>query len=731
MTSRQRGNFILSSFALAMVLLMVLGWLSYRSTMQLVETSQWVTHTHEVLANLQAILADVGAAEGGHRGYLLTGDEKYLEPYRSALEEINEHISKARQLTRDALIQQRRLDQVESLVQQRRRFMTDVLEQFAHDRAAAAESIRSGKGRELSEQIRAVIEQMEDTERQLLVRRQREVAASVKRSMQAITGGGMVSLLLLLGVFWRLKLEIRERRNAEARFRGFLQSAPDAMVIVNQAGTIHLVNAQTEKLFGYTREEMLDKPVEMLIPQLNRKGHAQHRTGYSEVPHARPMGLGLELYGLAKDGREFPAEISLSPIQTSEGVLVSAAIRDVTERHQYQEQIKQKNQELEQRNREVERATHLKSQFLATMSHELRTPLNAILGFSELLLDETAGPLTDKQKRWTDFIQKGGRHLLQLINDILDLSKIEAGQVEVHPENFPAEPTLPEVLSNIKPLAIAKQIELTTTIQPGLAVVADRLRFKQVLYNLLSNAVKFTPAQGRITVEATQHGNFAQFCVTDNGRGISKEDQKVIFEEFRQVEPDESSFKSGTGLGLTITKRLVEQQGGSIWVESNLNEGAHFTFTLPLGETPNFEAPPSRLIESSRRDKPLVLVIEDEVQDRELLTSYLTPERYEVITASSGHEALIEARKFRPDVITLDVLMPTSSGWEILQELQNSDETAMIPVIIVSIVDQRQLGFSLGAMEYLLKPVSRESLVKALRRVMNTTNPASNIEDQR
>jgi CheY-like chemotaxis protein/two-component sensor histidine kinase len=351
------------------------------------------------------------------------------------------------------------------------------------------------------------------------------------------------------------------------------------------------------------------------------------------------------------------------------------------------------------------------------MSHELRTPLNAILGFSELLLDQTAGPLAEKQKRWVDFIQKGGRHLLQLINDILDLSKIEAGQVELDVESFLVEVATPEVISNIRPLLMEKKISLTSRIEPELVVLADRLRFKQILYNLLSNAVKFTPMGGQVAIEASRSGDQVRFALIDNGIGIDPQHQHIIFEEFRQVESPDGTVKEGTGLGLAITRRLVEQQGGKITVESELGKGAKFIFTLPLGQSHAVVQIPSAAVPAPSKSKqPIVLVVDDEAQDRELLANYLSPEGYRIVTAAPGDEAIAKARDLRPDVITLDILMSTGSGWEMLYQLRNTPETAKTPIVVVSIVDQRRLGFSLGAAEYLVKPVSKEILLEALSR---------------
>jgi signal transduction histidine kinase/DNA-binding response OmpR family regulator len=504
-----------------------------------------------------------------------------------------------------------------------------------------------------------------------------------------------------IGLARQFERMARSLQRVEASYRGIVENQVDLICRYRADGTLTFVNSAYAAHLGHKRSELLGQPSALVAAGL--------------LPTTGPLPESATFEHQLPDAAQRPVVLSWThrAVKDDEGNLIEyqAVGHDITARNAAEKLLRVAKES-------AEAADRAKSEFLANMSHELRTPLNAILGLSEALLEQVGGTLTPRQVKSISTISTSGQHLLTLINDTLDLSKIEAGKMELCAEPLFVQEFCESCLAFVRTQAMQKSIGIAFEHDGGVAkFVADPKRFKQVLVNLLTNAVKFTANGGRIglQVEAPPGEDIMRFTVWDTGIGIAPTDTTKLFQSFSQVESGLTRSQEGTGLGLALVARLVELHGGGIMLESEPGQGSRFIITLPLPPAaPAAPAAPAPAGPARRFRR--ALVIEDDLTTREQLDRYLSELNVTTALHSRGEEALEVALREQPDVILLDVLLPQESGWVVLAKLKENPGTRSIPVVVISVVDEPQKSRALGAAAHFIKPITRVQLAGFLQR---------------
>ena len=750
----------LAPVALGAALLVLLGsaLTTYRNVKRFANMADWVSHSREVLATTEGVLAELSKAESAGRGFLLSGKAIYRSDFDAAVSEALKRQAALHNLTLHNPSQKRRVAELDELIAPK----LDLMKKFVSYRESpepdsAEEARMLENGVQQMSVIRGLVNEIQREEDDLLIKRRTELRRRNSRTELTLLASTLVASGLVLGTYfllrrhWRLQqtsatqtVMHRREKNELARYnQRLLESTGEGIYGIDTKGLCTLMNRAGAIILGGRPDEFLGKDMHQLIHHTTTKGDA-FPVDNCPIYKASQTGDGCrvddELFRRL-DGESVPVEYSSFPIKDGERVEGAViTFNDITTRLRAQQELKRAKDA-------AEMANESKSQFLANMSHELRTPLNAVIMYSELLAEEA------EDQDVPDFIpdlkriRSAGKHLLELVNGVLDLSKIEAGKMELFPEDFNIPNMITEVATTIEPLMEKNRNSLQVKISPDVeSMYGDVTKLRQVLYNLLSNASKFTE-DGTIQLRVSRKSaeNAISFEVIDSGIGMSEEQVSRLFKPFMQADASTTRKYGGTGLGLAIIKRFTDLMQGEVEVASVQNKGTTFTVVIPeqvqhravnadLAESA--EKMPDSITERSKvldgavaEGARVVLVVDDDPSIRDILTRVLVNEGIRPVTAVDGAEGLQRAKELRPDLIILDALMPKVDGWSVLATLKADETLADIPVIMQSISDDRNLGFMLGASEYLVKPVDRGKLVSLLQKYIQSDNASVLVVD--
>jgi PAS domain S-box-containing protein len=693
----------------------------------------------------QRLLIDM---ETGQRGYLVSGNKLFLQPYREALTAIDANFDTLARLVKNDPVQTGRVGDLRDHYTQWLAWAQGLID--LHDRGGPYRAqFDTGVGKGMMDDLRQRFDTLlaaEDATHNEFAQRTRQTV-----TISLVSGFGLATLAgLLLAAASRSNLStltddygralgtLQERtdalRDSEEWLATTLSSIGDAVLATDTEGRVIFINPIAEQLTGWPRNEARGRPAADIFQIVAEETHAPVASPIAQaLATGQITSLNDQTLLVARDGTETPIDDSAAPIRSDQGMErgVVLVFRDITERKRTENELRRAKDEAEQANR-------AKSQFLANMSHELRTPLNAVIGYSEMLQEEAQDLGMDDFVPDLQKINGAGKHLLTLINDILDLSKVEAGKMDLYLESFDVPTMIGEVTTTIQPLIQKNEnwLQVDCPAETG-TMHSDLTKVRQCLFNLLSNAAKFTN-HGVITLtvrrETKSGHDWLDVQVMDTGIGMTAEQQARLFEPFSQADASTTRKYGGTGLGLAITRRFCRMMGGDITLDAAPGEGSRFTMRLPADSQPQptvSEAPttqetePASATNNQNNNQNVVLVIDDDPTARNLMQRFLAREGFHVETSAGGEEGLRRARQLHPVAITLDVMMPSMDGWNVLSRLKADPEICDIPVIMVTMVDNRSLGYALGASDYLTKPVQWDRLAAVLRKYSCLTPPCS------
>ncbi|MBC7954965.1 MAG: response regulator [Cytophagales bacterium] len=799
-------QFAMGGMAAAAAVVLALAAFAWNFAQQTVDAAAYVSHTHQVKAVINDLESSLYRAEAGHRAYLATRNTIYRSERNVALESLDQGLAELARLSADNPGQIARLADL-------RRELTGRIQLYRQAEALIVQGTdyspaqRIELGAQAIANIRPLIDAMSVEEGRLLV--QRESAERDHSRTTAFVFGAFVLVLLVLlpTIFWRMYRDLHARQVAEvlvAEERAYDAVHAQALTLYNAEndrkavldGTLALLAENPLFPVGafYAHEEWggalrlvaaraAPADIKPVLHMDEGPVGAAARDGKPVYLEALDATTGLRIEtGLATLQ---PAAMLICPVQHQGrllGVLTLATSARLAERDRefvgrlcaqlavalhnlgqleelalLADQLRSRGEDIQRKNAELERASRMKSEFLANMSHELRTPLNAIIGFSEIMKDGLTGPMAPEQKEYVGDIHTSGKHLLSLINDILDLSKVEAGHVPLELETADPSQLVASALSVLRERATSARVRFTTACPPDLGLMRMDLRkAKQIVYNLVSNALKFTPEGGSVNLaiarvpaaevcavqasddtrvfspSETQCEHYLEVRVTDTGIGIAPGDLQQLFQAFVQIDSSLSRQYAGTGLGLTMAKRLAELHGGGLMVKSAPGAGSVFCVWLPWRDAHGSEVSPlqqpqapiekpaivpvaaNSLENAAAGTGPLVLVVEDDPRAASLMRLQLQSQGYRVEFSHTAEDGLARAAELRPDALVLDIILPGMDGWDMLARLKDQQSTSHIPVVIVSITDEAQRGFALGAAQVLVKPVTQADLLGAL-----------------